>query len=95
MKAKHPLALIVMPDVPEQATALLEAQGHLLYTMAQVVQAGLSQVDGVVGVKCWRILPEWWMKDDKLAPHAQVMLKAITTQAYPDAKKPKAKGKRA
>ena len=90
-KTNKPLALIVLPDVPEQAMSLLEAQGHLLYTMAQVVQAGLSQVDGVVGAKCWRILPEWWMKGDKLAPHAQVMLKAITTQAYPPQPK---KGKR-
>ena len=91
-KAKHPLALVVMPDVPEQATMLLEAQGHLLYTVAQAIAANLSKIDGIVGERCWRILPEWWMKGDKLAPHAQVMLKAITTQAYPVV--PKKGGKR-
>ena len=90
-KAKHPLALVVMPDVPDHATALLEAQGHLLYTMAQVVHVGVTRIDGIVGERCWRILPDWWMKDDKLAPHAQVMLKAITTQVYPPQPK---KGKR-
>ena len=90
-KSSKPLALIVLPDVPEQATGLLEAQGHLLYTMAQAIAANLSKIDGIVGERCWRILPEWWMKGDKLAPYAQVMLKAITRQAYPDQKPKKAK----
>lgn len=84
MKAKFPLALVVLPDVPEQATALLEAQGHCLYTMAQVVHVGITKIDGIVGAKCWRIIPEWWLgKDGKLSAHAKMMLSAATTAAYP------------
>ena len=77
-RAKHPLALVVLPDVPEQATMLLEAQGHLLYTMAQAVAANLSKIDGIVGERCWRMPPSFWLKDEQLAPTAQVMLKAVT-----------------
>ena len=90
-KAKYPLALIVLPDVPEQATMLLEAQGHCLYTMAQAVQANLGKIDGIVGERCWRMPPSFWLKDGALAPTARVMLRAVTTQAYPP---PPKKGKR-
>ena len=91
-----PLAIVVQPDVPEAATALLEAMGHCLYTPAQAIAANLTKVDAVVGAKCWRIIPEWWLgKDGKLSAHAKMMLSAATAAAYPATKKPKAKGKRA
>lgn len=91
-KVKHPLAIVVLPDVPDDATALLEAQGHCLYTMAQVVHAGVTKIDAVVGGKAWRVHPTWWLaKDGGLSAHAKLMLKAATAAAYPDSK-PKKKG---
>ena len=93
-KSNKPLAIIVQPDVPEPATALLEAMGHCLYTPAQAIAANLTKVDAVVGAKCWRIIPEWWLgKDGKLSAHAKMMLSAATTAAYPDAKLKKGKKK--
>lgn len=91
-KAQHPLALILLPDVPAEAADLLEAQGHCLYTMQQAVQANITQIDAVVGLAAWRFHPDWWLRDGALSPQAKVMLKAVTTQAYPVAK---AKKKRA
>lgn len=89
-KAKHPLALILLADVPGEAADLLEAQGHCLYTMKQAVEAGITQIDAVVGGKAWRFHESWWLKDSVLSPHVKVMLKAVTTAAYPPA--PKKKG---
>ena len=88
-KASKTLAIVVLADVPNEATLLLEAQGHCLYTLQQAVQAGVTRIDAVVGGSAWRIPAAWWMKDGTLSPHAKVMLKAVTAQAYPD--KPKAK----
>ena len=88
-KANKPLALILMPDVPPDAADLLEAMGHLLYTSEQAVQAGITKIDAVVGVKCWRFHPDWWLKNGQLSPYAKVMLKAVTQQAYPEKKKTK------
>ena len=90
-KAKHPLALILLADVPADAADLLEAQGHLLYTMAQAVQANIQHIDAVVGGNGWRMPPDWWVKGGQLSPQAKVMLKAVTAQAYPVAPK---KGKK-
>ena len=95
-RVNKPLAIVLQPDVPADAADLLEAMGHLLYTPAQAIQAGITKIDAVVGAKCWRIPAEWWLgKDGKLSAHAKMMLAAATKAAYPDAKKPKAKGKRA
>ena len=95
-KTNKPLAIVLQPDVPPDAADLLEATGHLLYTPEQAVLAGVTKIDAVVGAKCWRMPETWWIgKDGKLSAHAKMMLSAATTAAYPDAKKPKAKGKRA
>ena len=91
-KAKHPLAIILQPDVPAEAADLLEAMGHLLYTPEQAVHAGVTKIDAIVGAKCWRVPETWWLgKDGKLSAHAKMMLAAATTAAYPNAPK---KGKR-
>ena len=93
-KAKFPLAIVLQPDVPAEAADLLEAMGHCLYTPAQVVHVGITKIDAVVGAKCWRITPEWWLgKDGKLSAHAKMMLSAATTAAYPGAKLKKGKKK--
>ena len=93
-RVNKPLAIVLQPDVPADAADLLEAMGHLLYTPAQAIQAGITKIDAVVGAKCWRIPAEWWLgKDGKLSAHAKMMLSAATTAAYPDPK-PKAKGRK-
>ena len=81
MKAKHPLAIVVMPDVPSEATSLLEAMGHCVY-MDSAVSLGIK-IDAVVGSKCWRMPEGWWLKDGTLSPYAQMMLKSVTRMAYP------------
>lgn len=85
-KTNKPLAIVLQPDVPAEAADLLEAMGHLLYTPEQAVQAGVTRIDAVVGTRCWRFLPEWWLKDGVLSPYAKVMLKAVTLKAYPETK---------
>ena len=92
-KTNKPLAIVLQPDVPPDAADLLEAMGHLLYTPAQAVQAGVTKIDAVAGAKCWRMHETWWVKDGALSAHAKLMLKAATTAAYPDTK-PKAKGRK-
>lgn len=90
-KTNKPLAIVLLPDVPSEVADLLEAQGHLLYTMAQAITAGVTKIDAVAGGKCWRMHESWWLKDGTLSAHAKLMLKAATTAAYPEAKAKKAK----
>ena len=80
-KTNKPLALILLPDVPAEAADLLEAQGHLLYTMAQAMFAGITKIDGVVGGNGWRMPAAWWLRDGALSPQAKMMLKAIQAKA--------------
>lgn len=86
-KTSKPLALVIAPDVPVEATMLLEEAGHLLYTLEQSLL--ITKVDAIVGAKCWRMPSGWWLKDGQLSPQAKLMLKAVTAQAYPE--KPKGK----
>ena len=85
MKAKHPLAIVVMPDIPLEATSLLEAMGHCLYTPAQATLG--VKIDAIVGKHCWRMPEGWWLKDGVLSPYAHMMLKSVTRVAYPPAVK--------
>lgn len=88
-RVAKPLALVLMPDVPEEAVQLLVELGHHVYVFPVMPPT----IDAVVGSKCWRMPSEWWVRDGVLAPTAQVMLKAVTAQAYPVAKAKKGKRK--
>lgn len=81
-RVKRPLSIVYLPDVPDEAVRLLDAQGHCTHPLERIGQ--LTHIDAVVGAKCWRILEAWWVKDGKLSPYAKVMLKSVTAVTYPD-----------